>query len=762
MKILDRYIFRETLTPALIGLAALTFFLFSRELGRLLEIIVRQSATLREIGALSFSVIPNVLTFTIPMAVPVGILTGFGRMSSDSEAIAFRAAGISMSRLLRPILALAGLAWMINLVLTIWVAPRTASYSRQLGSALLRRQVSLQLQPRIFNENLPDVVLYVNDVAPNGMEWRGIMLADTRNPSDPTVSFSKSGALLVNEEDRSFQLSLVDGSTHMVSPKSSKEYAVSNWGSHTISIPMPASRAPQKPSMMETGSRYLWNGLWSGTATYEERVELHRRFALPFACLSFALIALPLGVSTTRGSKSMGLVLSLALMLAYYLVFALGTKIAGNAQFSPFFGAWFGNIFFAILGFVLLARANYDGENRFFAGVGSGMDWMRSAFVSVRDTRKRVSQWAYALAHHPKFFRLLDVYVLRGFWFFFSLVLIVFVSLFIVITLFELLPDIMKNNVQWRTVITYFFFYLPQILSYVVPLTVLLATLINLGTLTKTNEILAVKAGAISLYRMALPLIVMAFLLSCAVYFVQDFVNPAANQRQDHYHNIIKGKAPQTYRDPQRKWMAGSHDRIYHYNYFDPGGNLFGEISLFEFRPDTFELKRWVFASRAEWTGFQWMLDDGWVRIRDAGGKMDYQPFDRLAFPEIDSPDYFKKEVRMADQMTYVELKRYVADLKQSGFDVSALTVDLYRKLSFPFVSFIMAIIGIPFSFKTGKRGAFYGIGLCVAVGIIYWATFELFDKLGGINQLSPVIAAWFPNLIFGVGGVWMMLRVKT
>jgi lipopolysaccharide export LptBFGC system permease protein LptF len=88
--------------------------------------------------------------------------------------------------------------------------------------------------------------------------------------------------------------------------------------------------------------------------------------------------------------------------------------------------------------------------------------------------------------------------------------------------------------------------------------------------------------------------------------------------------------------------------------------------------------------------------------------------------------------------------------------------VDLYRKLSFPLVSFIMVIIGIPFAFTTGKKGAFYGIGLCVAVGIFYWSTFELFDKLGGIKSLSPFIAAWFPNLIFGLGGVWMMLRVKT
>jgi len=421
-----------------------------------------------------------------------------------------------------------------------------------------------------------------------------------------------------------------------------------------------------------------------------------------------------------------------------------------------------GNIGFAILGAVLLTRADYERENRSLNRIVSGIEWLLSKLAPVRATRRRVSQWAYSLAHHPKFFRVLDIYVLRGFFFFFGLVQVVFVSLFMVITLFELLPDIINNDVDSRIVVSYFVFFLPQILYWVVPLTVLLAILINLGTLTKTNEILAVKAGAISLYRMVTPLLLTALILSAGVYFMQDFILPHANQRQEDYHNVIKGRAPQTYRDPERKWMAGSNDRIYHYTYFNPDENLFGGISLFEFEPNTFELKRWVFSSRAEWTGCQWKLEDGWVRRLRPGQSVQYERFDQIAFAEIDSPDYFKKEVRMADQMTYNELKRYVDDLKQSGFDVSSLTVDLHRKLSFPLVSFIMAIIGIPFSFKTGRRGAFYGIGLCIAVGIFYWATFELFSKLGGINRLSPLIAAWFPNLIFGVSGIWMMLRVKT
>ncbi|HYR86001.1 MAG TPA: LPS export ABC transporter permease LptG [Terriglobia bacterium] len=766
MKILDRYIFKEILFPTLIALVALTFvalLAFTREIGSLLEVIVRQSATMSEVWAISVAILPNVLTFTIPMGVLVGILTGFGRMSSDSESVAFRAGGISMPRLLVPVLLLAVPALAADIALTVWIAPQTAARLRDLKYDLAVKQVSLELKPRVFNESLPNLILYVEDVATEGTTWRGIMLADMNKPDETRVTFARSGSLIRDDEHRAFQLTLTDGSTHVVSPLSPSRYNFSKFPATTFSIPMPdAPPKPEKPTMTETSTRALLNSVRAGTATSAERTEFQRRVALPFACLVFAIAGLPLGVSVTRGSKSMGLVLSLILMMVYYLAFVGGTRIADNGQFSPIAGAWVPNLSFALLGLVLLARSDRESENRVLARLASIMAWVSDKFTGVRPSRKRLSRWAYSLTHHPKFLRILDIYVLRGFWFFFLLVLMAFVFLFIIVTLFELLPDIVKNKVAASTVVNYFVFLLPQILYYVLPLTVLLATLINLGSLTKTNEILAVKAGAVSLYRMAMPLLMMGLILSGAIYFLQDFTLPYANQRQDEYRNIIKGRAPQTYRDPQRKWMVGSGDRIYHYTYFDPNQNLLGGFTIFSFKPNTFDLSEWIFATRASWDGSSWGLEDGWVRRLLPNGNVDYQDFDRLEFPDADSPDYFKKEVRTAAQMTYLELKQYVSELQQSGFDVSNLMVDLHRKLSFPLVSFIMAIIGIPFSFTTGRKGAFYGIGLSVTVGIIYWFTFELFDKLGGISQLSPLIAAWFPNLIFGFGGLWMMLRVKT
>jgi LPS export ABC transporter permease LptG/LPS export ABC transporter permease LptF len=727
-----------------------------------MELIVRQSATVRDISAIFLAYVPNVLTFTIPMAVLVGILTGFGRMSSDSEAIAFRATGISMVRLLGPVLLLGLLAFGANFALTVWIAPQTAANLRKLRYEFLAKQVSLEVKPRVFNESLTNYVLYVQNAGREGFNWQGILMADMTQPDDVRIYFARSGTVTKDDEHRTFALTLTDGSTHVVSPRSPNRWDHNTFVTTTISVPMPP--APPKDDRIlisETPSADLWNGMKTGTATYEERVEFQKRIALPFACIVFTLAGLPLGVSTTRGSKSMGLVLSLVLMLVYYLAFIGGTRIAGNAQFSPFLGAWLPNLAFAVLGIFLLSRSNRERENPVLSRLAAIMRWFSEKRSAPRTNRDRFREWTYSLTHHPKFFRLLDVYVLRGFWFFFTLVLIAFVALFVLVTLFELLPDIVKNRIDTSIVISYFIFYLPQILYYVIPLTVLLAILINLGTLTKSNETLAVKAGAVSLYRMAMPLLVMGLLLSAGIYFLQDFMLPYANQRQDEYHDLIKGRAPQTYHDPQRKWMAGSDERIYHYNYFNSDQNVFGGISIFTFKPQTLELTDWIFASRATWEGSAWKLENGWSRHIGTNGD-DYQPFTTLRVQDFDRPEYFKREVRTAAQMTYPELKRYVTNLRQSGLDVSGLMVDLYRKLSFPLVSFIMAIIGIPFSFTTGKKGAFYGIGLCLAVGIFYWSTFEVFDKLGGINRLSPFVAAWFPNLIFGFGGIWMMLRVKT
>ncbi len=767
MSRIDRYIFREILTPTLIALVALTAVLVGRQISSLLELIVRWSPSSAELWALVSALVPPALTFTIPTALLVGILTGFGRMSSDSESVAFRAAGLSTAAILRPVLILGVLAWAANFVLAVWIAPASAGRLRLLTGDVAARQMALQLQPRVFNEELGGRVLQVQDVSPDGRDWQGVLLADEAIPDETEMVVAESARLIGDGDDGRFEITLTDGCTHHVARLQQDRYRTSCFSSHSLLLPTSSvdfsGMIDAGNNPLESTTAALWNRIGENTASFTEQVEFHRRLALPFACLAFALIGFPLGLSTHRGGRSMGLVISAFLMLVYYMLFIGGTSIAGNAQLSPFVGTWGANLAFAALGVVLLLRSERERKNRVVDAILDSGRWVGRRLAPVDGISHRFGRWSYSLTHQPTWFRTLDVYVLKAFWFFFGLILAVFISLFVIVTLFELLSDIVQNDIGIATVAGYFFYLLPQIFYWVSPLAVLVAVLVSLGTLTKTNQTLAVKAGAVSLYRMSLPLLFVAGLLSAGTYVLQDFLLPHTNRLQDTFRNTIKGRSPQIYRDPLSNWMEGSDGRIYDYTYFDPDINVFYDIGIYTIDKSPFSLTEWTSASRATWNGENWVLTNGWTRSLDREGEDNYEAFESRVYPQMnDGPDHFKKEVRVASQMTYLELRGYIDDLATSGFDVRSLTVDLNRKLSFPLVTFIMAMIAIPFSFTTGRRGAFYGIGISIGIGIGYWGAFEIFDQLGGISQLSPTIAAWFPNLIFGFSGFWMLLKVRT
>jgi LPS export ABC transporter permease LptG len=422
-------------------------------------------------------------------------------------------------------------------------------------------------------------------------------------------------------------------------------------------------------------------------------------------------------------------------------------------------GTWAANLGFLILGLVLLWRAERVGGGPagairlpFAPGIGS----------LVRRIPDRIAGLRPRAAQHAKWVRILDLYVIRGFLFYFLLVSVAFAALVVVITLFELLPDIAEHDAGVGLVSVYFAYYLPQVVYLITPLAILVAVFITLGSLTRSNETMAARAGAISLYRLSWPLLGVAILFSAGVYLMGDYLLPYTNQRQDAYRDAIKGRAPQTYLDPLRKWMVGSRNQIYFYNYFDPEQNSFADLSVFDFDQNQ-SLVSWTFASRVTPEGDGWRFQNGWARSLEPGLPPGYRAFADERFGAlVDPPDYFKREIRLASQMNYPELADHIEELRRAGFEVGRLTVELYRKLSYPLVSVIMAMIAIPFALSTGRRGAFFGIGIAIVIGITYWAAFELLEKLGGMGQISPPIAAWFPNLIFGFGGIWMLLKVRT
>jgi lipopolysaccharide export LptBFGC system permease protein LptF len=252
--------------------------------------------------------------------------------------------------------------------------------------------------------------------------------------------------------------------------------------------------------------------------------------------------------------------------------------------------------------------------------------------------------------------------------------------------------------------------------------------------------------------------------LAATMVFLDDVYLPYANQRQDALRNQIKGRPAQTYSAPQR-WIFGENSKIYNYDLFDPTQNLFGGLSVIELDTNSFLVKRRIFATRAKWSNTQnaWVLESGWVRDFSDGSITKYEKFTIAAFPELtEPPSYFHREVRQAIQMSWRELRTYIAGLQRAGYDVATLRVQWHVKLAFPLIAPVSMLLAIPFAFLVGTRGALGGIALGVGIGIAYWIASRLLEAMGGVGQLPPLLAGWSPDIIFFFLGMYFFFKMPT
>jgi LPS export ABC transporter permease LptG len=304
----------------------------------------------------------------------------------------------------------------------------------------------------------------------------------------------------------------------------------------------------------------------------------------------------------------------------------------------------------------------------------------------------------------------------------------------------------------------------------ITPLSVLIAVLVVFGMLNRSSELTAMKASGISLYRIVLPVLVIASVLAVALFVFDQLYLPTANRRQEALRNVIKGKPPQTFEHPGQKWIFGLQEpdkpgRIFYYEFFDPTQNAFGNVTVFEFNPDSFSISRRIFASDAHWEPqlHQWVFEHGWVRTFNGAEISSYRPFDVSTFPEIlERPQYFKKEALLSSEMSFDELTAYIHDLSQSGFDTIRLRVQLNRKLANPVITLIMAILAVPFALSMGKRGSLAGIAVAIGVAITYFVVAGTFEAMGNVNLLPAFLAAWSPDVLFGLAGGYLLLRTST
>ncbi|TMB44752.1 MAG: LPS export ABC transporter permease LptF [Deltaproteobacteria bacterium] len=363
VKILHRYVFREILLPFAFGLGVFTFVLLVARLLKLIELVVSRGLPLASIMRLFAYIMPAFLEVTVPMAMLLAILIAFGRLSADSEMVALRSSGLSLYQLMPPVVIFVALATSATAGIALYARPWG---NRSLKTALYdmaRTRASAGLKPAVFNDDFPGLVIYAEGIDPTMDRLAHVLIADERDPQQHNTIFARAGFMISDRRAQTVTLRLLEGSIHTTDPRGGAEYQT-DFQSYDVNLDLRQAFAglrqrERDPKELTLGqlARSIAAKQAAGRPYGPELVEYHRKFSIPFACIVFGLVAVPLGVQPARAVRARGFVVSLVVIFAYYIFLSAGQTLAERGVMSAAFGLWLPNLVLAALGSYLFAQA---------------------------------------------------------------------------------------------------------------------------------------------------------------------------------------------------------------------------------------------------------------------------------------------------------------------------------------------------------------------------------------------------------------------
>ena len=793
MRTIDRYVIREIVPPLLLSLLIFTFILEIPPVMEQLQQLVAKGVPWGVAARMLLTLLPQALGLTIPMSLLVGLLIGLGRMSGDREAMALLACGVSPYRLLRPVLFLATVAGIAHLYVMIWAIPNANQTFRQLTYDVVSQQVENDVRPQVFFTNFPGWVLYARDIPRSGGGWKDVLVADTSKADATVLYMAARGRLVLDRFKQTVNLVLDDGTRYSSRGPDGKELETYRFPQQLIVKLDPQSvfqrfellRGVNElpiPALQQQAADKLSHGI----SAHQEIIAIQQKFSFPVACLVFVVIGLALGLTVARDGKVAGFVVGIAVIFAYYILlylaeavtkgFYAGDGAAARSLSVAYLARWFPNIVLLPFGIVaLIWRARWaEGRLPFRSVVKlttAATGWVnrRREAASAGATpagapRPAGRRGVVIVVRLPRLSwlrpNILDRYISAIYLRTAAISFAALLGIFYISTFIDKSDKLFKGQASTGTVVQLLGFMTPQFVYYVIPLAALLSVLVTFGLLSRSSELSVMKACGISLYRISAPLIILSFVWSGVLFGLEQRILARANEQVERLDSTIRNRPPRTSNPLNRQWLVGHDGDIYHYTVFEPQAKAIQNLVIYRPAKDTWQLRSQLFTPRAIWTGNQWVGLKGWQQDYSArrGG---FATFPQRTLP-LETPDYFETQQPLAEMMTVPQLKRFIDEQSASGFNVIPMTIELQKKLAFPFVTVVMTLLAIPFGLTTGKRGALYGIGVGIVLALTYWITGDVFAAIGKAGILSPIMAGWAPNILAAGSAAYLLLTART
>jgi LPS export ABC transporter permease LptG len=783
--VLDRYIARELVSPFAFGCALLTFFGVIDRIYNLTDLVITRGVPFYLVMQLLLYVLPSLLALTFPMALLVAVLLAGGRLASDLEIVACKAAGVSALRLFRPVLAASLLITVVTAWLTLIVSPAaTGEFQRQLFRIVQARAAS-GLQERVFNSTFGDVTIYVEDVSASQVALRGLLVSDERDPTLSKIISAREGRLLTDEASRRITLRMLNGAINEADilpvdvPKTTTVDAPSPIGgaagasryrytrfdlydqSLPVNAPVRGASRVEKPekdlSLRDLGAKIVeYRNDPHSRAPFE--IERHKRYALPVAALVFGLVAFPLAIRSHRGGRSIALVGSLAILVTYYLMMTSLEGAALGARLPAAVAIWAPNVLFGMAGLILLIATAREWRWPAMPAVWRVIEAVRRALPGRPTWRPR----GHGAGGARDSTHIIDRYLVREYLAFMGIGLAVAAALFIVVDLVKTLDKYLRVKPPLMYIMEHFAYRLPAALHDGLPVVMLVATIFLFLTLSRYHELTALKAAGISLYRVSAPVLGVGLLVAIGAGLFQELALPILNERGDEVDRVkIRGQAPRHLQTRQRLWVRSADTRFYRVELLNPATNDLHGVTILELDRD-FRLTGRLDARRAHWTPGGWELSEGAYREIGDDGKVQTVPFSWTAMDLKEELDDFLRIQKSVSSMSFWELRDYIGQLEAAGFQIRKYLVELYSKLSFPLVNLVMVLVAIPFALQSPRGGRLFGIGLAIMIMAGYLVVHYVALAFARADLLPPLVAAWTANVIFMGIGVSLLLRART
>jgi lipopolysaccharide export system permease protein len=364
MRLLDRAILKEMTTAFLLGLMVFTFVLLTNKILRLVELIVNKGVGVLTVLELFLYVLPYSLVVTIPMSALLATLATFTRLSTDGELLGLRGAGASLGRLARPSILFGIATTLLTLVITIWILPYSNQAFKNLVFNMARRQVAVGLQEGVFNSSFEGLILYVERLNPRTSEMEGVFLVDSRNPAERRVIVAQAGRFTSDPQQLRMGLTLRQGSIHLSGAELSGRYRLITFENYALtmdagqSLSEPIQRPLGEQELTLTELRERSAGLRAQGQNYHPPiVEFHKKLAIPFSCVLFSVIGVPLASRIRRGGRGVSLAISVGCALGYYVLIVAGEGLGDRGRIPAALAMWLPNLLIAAGGSVLFLRA---------------------------------------------------------------------------------------------------------------------------------------------------------------------------------------------------------------------------------------------------------------------------------------------------------------------------------------------------------------------------------------------------------------------